>query len=209
MLLTEKTVDVFVGDAGERRIEVVIVCGCNLFEHCGQLMRNLLTAEFHQSEAGTLVKDDHEQEPADYGDVNALFLAFVRERRKFFLSDQLSHSTRRRHVAGSEGCQTGCVKISHFALGCDFLTVLIDQKDHLGRGVHSQSRQDSLYLVVLLFTQQDWFCHCATLYIEGRGGIVSWRAKPETPVPRNCKFLKLKEVTYSVGAVSRGGLSLP
>jgi hypothetical protein len=56
-------------------------------------------------------------------------------------------------------------------LGCDFLTVLIDQKHHLGRGVHSQSRQDSLYLVVLLFTQKDWFCHCVRLFIEGRGGM--------------------------------------
>lgn len=30
----------------------------------------------------------------------------------------------------------------------------------------------------------------------------------KTPVPRICKFLKLKEVTYSVGAICRGGLSL-
>src|SRR6185369_12310009 len=184
MLLTEKTVDVFVGDAGERRIEVVIVCGCNLFEHCGQLMRNLLTAEFHQSEAGALVKDDHEQEPADYGDVNALFFPFVRERRKFFLSDQLSHATRRCNVAGSEGCQTGCVKISHFALGCDLLTVLIYQKDHLGRGVHSQSRQDSLNLVVLLFTQQDWFCHWCDSLLKAGAGCFLGEFKPETLVPR-------------------------
>ena len=35
-----------------------------------------------------------------------------------------------------------------------------------------------------------------------------WRVKPETPVSADCKFLKLKEVTYSVGAVCRGGLSL-
>jgi hypothetical protein len=45
--LAEKTVDVLVGNAGERRLEVVVVCSSNFFEHCRQLMRNLLTAEFH------------------------------------------------------------------------------------------------------------------------------------------------------------------
>ncbi len=45
--LAEKTVDVLVGNAGEGRIEVVVVSVGNFFEHCRQLMRNLLTAEFH------------------------------------------------------------------------------------------------------------------------------------------------------------------
>ena len=45
--LAEKTVDVLVGNAGEGRIEVVVVSVSNFFEHCRQLMRNLLTAEFH------------------------------------------------------------------------------------------------------------------------------------------------------------------
>ena len=45
--LAEKTVDVLVGNAGEWRIEVVIVSSSNFVEHCRQLMRNLLTAKFH------------------------------------------------------------------------------------------------------------------------------------------------------------------
>jgi len=47
MPLAEKTVDVFVGDSGEGRIEIVIVSGSNLLEQLGKLMRNLLAAEFY------------------------------------------------------------------------------------------------------------------------------------------------------------------
>src|SRR6185369_14895736 len=130
--LAEKTVDVLVRNAGEGRIEGVVVCRSNFFEHLRQLMRNLLTPEFYKSETGALVEDDHEQQPADYGDMNALFFAFVRERREFLFSDQCSHSTGRRDITGSERRETGCVKISHFTLGCDLLTVLIYEKDHLG-----------------------------------------------------------------------------
>src|SRR6185369_240883 len=64
-VLTEKTVDVLVGDTGERRFKVVVVASSNFFEHCRQLMRNLLTAKFHQTEAGTLVENHYQQEPAD------------------------------------------------------------------------------------------------------------------------------------------------
>ena len=45
--LAEKTIDVLVGDAGEGRIDVVVVCRSNFFKHLRQLMRNLLAAEFH------------------------------------------------------------------------------------------------------------------------------------------------------------------
>src|ERR1041385_4334860 len=102
MPLAEKTVDIFVGDSGEGRIEIVIVSGSNLLEHLGKLMRNLFAAEFYQSEAGSLVKHDYEQEPADHGNVDALFFTFMRERRKFFFPDQLSHSARGCDVAGRE-----------------------------------------------------------------------------------------------------------
>ena len=95
-------------------------------------MRDLLTSEFHKSETGALVEDDDEQQSANYGDMDALFFAFVRERWEFLFSDQLSHPTGRRDIAGCQRGKASCVKISHFTLGCDLLTVLIYEKDHLG-----------------------------------------------------------------------------
>jgi hypothetical protein len=93
---------------------------------------DLLAPQFDQTEAGALVEHDDQQEPANHRDVNALFLSLVGERREFFFSDELRHSSRSGNVAGCERRQTGCVKISHFTLGCDLLTVLIYQKHHLG-----------------------------------------------------------------------------
>jgi len=45
------------------------------------------------------------------------------------------------------------------------------------------------------------------LFIEGRGGMFPWRVKLKR-LFRGLQILKLKEVTYSVGAICRGGLSL-
>src|SRR6185295_1728574 len=117
-----ETVDVLVGDAGEGRI-VVKISSRDFFKHRRELVGDLLTSQFDQTKAGALVEDDDQQEPANHGNVNTLFLPLVGERREFLFADELRHSSRSRDVTGCERGQTGCVDISHFTLRSDLLTV--------------------------------------------------------------------------------------
>lgn len=62
--LIEETVNVFVRDAGERRVEIIILAG-DLADHLGYLAGDLLAAEFDKPKTRALVEDDNKQEPAN------------------------------------------------------------------------------------------------------------------------------------------------
>jgi hypothetical protein len=55
------------------------------------------------------------------------------KRWKLLFSDQLSHATCGRDISSGQGSQTSCVEITYLALGSDFLTVLVYQKDNASR----------------------------------------------------------------------------
>ena len=56
--------------------------------------------------------------------------------------------------------QAGRIEPGDLPLSGDLLTIFVDEKNDLGRRVHSQAGQDGLYLVILLLTEQKrGVCH--------------------------------------------------
>src|SRR5689334_19400040 len=95
--LIKKAIYIFIRDLGEERgVRRLFLARLtyDLLKNRSQLCRSLLNAQFDEAEARTVVEDNDQQQAADDADKDALALAFVREGRKLFLSDELRHAGR-------------------------------------------------------------------------------------------------------------------
>src|SRR5262245_35125392 len=98
----------------------------NFSEGGRQFLRDLSGAKLDQAKTGSVIEDDDEENPPNYGDMDALFGAFVREGRKLVLTNQLSHSARSCHISSDQRSQTGGVHITQFPMNGNLLAVLVD-----------------------------------------------------------------------------------
>src|SRR6185295_12625784 len=102
LLSLEKTVDVFIRNFSERRIFILEVGFADLVDHRQKLVSDLLASQLHQSKTRTFVENDDQQQPADYRDVDAFALAFVRKSGELLFTYQLRHASSRGYVSGGQ-----------------------------------------------------------------------------------------------------------
>src|SRR5262245_2754290 len=134
--LAEQIVDVFVGDLGERRLEVdahltlALDLSHDVLEDLGQFARSAAPAEPDKTEARTLV-EDHDEDDAlrDDRDVNVVVLAFVRENRELLLADQPREAVGRGDVARGQARQTRRVDLPNFSMAGYLLAILVDEEN--------------------------------------------------------------------------------
>jgi len=160
--VAKETVDVFVGDLGERALEAaarirLLLCALlHLIEDFLKILAGLLHSQADQGEAGVLIEDHHQDAPfPDDGDVEIVLLALMEKQAELFFSDELGEPIRGRHVAGGQGGEAGGVDALHIPGRRNLLPVLVHQEHDLGRGILGKAADDLLEEFVLLLIEHE------------------------------------------------------
>src|SRR5438128_12360082 len=93
----KKAINILVGNFGEERILVEPVVGRisrRLIQNSRDLKTSAFRSNLNQTQSRAFVKDNHEQAAADDANKNTFAFAFVDDRRKDVLADQLGHAAR-------------------------------------------------------------------------------------------------------------------
>src|SRR5687767_1992658 len=102
--LTEQTIDVFIGYFREGGVCSQTKCGFanGLVKDRGHFVTSPLCPDLNKSDRRPLIKNDHQQAPADDADKNAFTLTFMNDRRERILADELRHARRGGDITGRE-----------------------------------------------------------------------------------------------------------